>query len=88
MDRGGIFHSNRQELAMAYEANPRSPKAFRVVLESYSEGVYVFVFHSATSTFPETDTIQDNYEMAKKACEEDFGIKPHEWKEIRDLGLR
>jgi hypothetical protein len=73
---------------MAYEAYSQSPNAFRVVLESYPEGVYVFVFHSEASRFPETDTLQDNLQMAELVCEQDFGIKPNEWKEIPDIGLR
>src|SRR6476659_2675600 len=69
---------NRKEYSMAYEAYPKSSTAFRVVLESYPEGVYVFVFQSEASAFTETDMLQDTLEMAKLACEQDFGVKPEE----------
>ena len=59
----------------------------RVVLEQYPEGVYVYVFERPDSRFPEWDHLQDDWDMAKRACAQDYGIALDVWKEIPDTSL-
>ncbi len=73
---------------MAFEAIISRKGIHRVVLESYPEGVYVFVFEGEHSRFPERDYLQDDVEMAMRMCESDFGIARREWDEVPDPGLR
>jgi len=65
------------------ETFPDHPDAFRVVLEQSSDGVYVFVYESSASQFPERDDLQDDLEMAMKACQEDYGVAKKDWTEPR-----
>jgi len=70
---------------MAVEAFPRNGSAFRVVLEPRMEGVYVFVYLTRESSAPEVDMLQDDLDMARLACKEDFGLVAEDWREIPDL---
>ena len=69
---------------MAIEAFPRSGKAYRIVVESCPHGVSVFVYLTSTSSFPEVDMLQDDLEMAKRACFEDYGVGDADWRERAD----
>jgi hypothetical protein len=68
-----------------YEVIANRPGAYRVVLEERAEGVYVNVFEHASSTEPYIDILQDNLEMAKRACCQDYGIEEHQWRLIPDV---
>ena len=46
----------------------------RISFESSAEGVYVFIYHSPESKFPERDYLQDNWQMAREFCIEDLGV--------------
>ena len=72
---------------MAYEAIIEHEGVYRVILEKYTEGVYVFVFEKPDSTFPEQDHLQDDLEMAMHSCEQDYGIPRNMWREIPDPHL-
>lgn len=69
---------------MAVEAFPRNGSAFRVVLEPRMEGVYVFVYLTRESAAPEVDMLQDDLDMAKRACSDDYGIFAEDWREMPD----
>jgi hypothetical protein len=75
------FHSkkNSEPNGMALEAFPSNGSAYRIVLDAKREGVYVFVFLTNQSASPEIDLLQDDFEMAKIACEDDFGVSPDAW---------
>ena len=64
---------------MKLHTYPKSGSPYRVLLKENPEGVYVFVFDSRESQYPEKDWLQDDWEMAKRACFQDFGIQDHEW---------
>jgi len=68
-----------------YEAIANRPGVYRVVLEEGAEGVYVNVFEHASSTEPYIDILQDDLEMAKRACYQDYGIQEHQWRPIPDV---
>jgi len=71
---------------MALEATIQQPQAQRVVLEEYSEGVYVLVF-KADDEWPCQDHLQDDWAMAKQHALEDFGVTDDMWREIPDTGI-
>lgn len=71
---------------MALEAIICKPGIYRVVLEEYPEGIYVLVYehpHDADDS-PREDYLQDNWEIAKAAAFEDYGITEDQWKQIPD----
>jgi hypothetical protein len=69
---------------MAYEVIPNRPDVHRILLEERAEGVYVNVFETSTSPGPYKDWLQDDLEMAKRACRQDYGIQETEWREVPD----
>ena len=72
---------------MAYQVILNQETIYRVVLEERAEGTYIFVFKTSSSRFPEEDSLQDNLEMAMRACEQDYGMNKAEWVEVSDQGL-
>lgn len=70
---------------MALEAIVHREDVYRVVLEEYPEGVYVLVYDSPDiEGGPCQDHLQDNWEIAKLAALEDFGIANDQWRERPD----
>jgi hypothetical protein len=71
---------------MALEAIVNLDGAYRIVLEEYPEGVYVLVYQSPDdpADSPCQDHLQDNWAIAKRAAQEDYGIRDHQWREIPD----
>ncbi|MBF0665725.1 MAG: hypothetical protein IR159_09345 [Brevundimonas sp.] len=54
---------------------------FRIVLlEPEIEGVYVHVFETAESVFPERDYLQDTLQDAMEFCAENFGVPESSWR--------
>ncbi len=72
---------------MAYEALVRRADVYRIVLEEHAEGTYIFVFREPDSPGPEEDYLQDNTEIAMRACEDHYGVPRSAWKEIPNPGL-
>ena len=72
---------------MAYEALVRRVDLHRIVLEEHAEGTYIFVFRKPDSPWPEEDYLQDNTEIAMRACERNYGVPRDAWKEIPNPGL-
>ena len=72
---------------MAYQVILNQETIYRVVLEERAEGTYVFAFKTNSSQFPEEDLLQDNLEMAMRACEQDYGINKAQWVEVSDQRL-
>jgi hypothetical protein len=69
-------------MSKAYEVlNPRAD-IYRIVLEEDPVGVYVLVFLKEGSAFPEYDYLQDDFDMAMRACQQDYGVLRDAWKEI------
>ncbi len=64
-------------LLESFDAGPN----WRIVLEPQPEGVYVLVYEREGSESPERDQLQDDLEMAKLACREDFGTSDDSWHE-------
>jgi hypothetical protein len=60
----------------------------RIVLEEYPEGVYVFVFSGSTPESLIADYLQDDFQMAKFFCEEEYAILQSDWQVIPDPGIR
>jgi hypothetical protein len=74
---------------MALEAILNRPGVYRIVLEEYPEGVYVLVYDSIEAPRgPRKDYLQDDWNMAKIAALEDYGITDDQWKEIPDPRYR
>jgi hypothetical protein len=55
-----------------------------IFLEERQEGTYINVFDSVTSRGPFKDQLQDDLEMAMRACEQDFGIGFDQWQKVAD----
>jgi hypothetical protein len=73
---------------MALEAIINRQGVYRVVLEEYSEGVYVLVYDSPDAPKgPCEDHLQNDWPMAKRAAFQDYGIADHQWKEIPDTNV-
>ena len=72
---------------MALEATVNRDGIHRIVLEQYQEGVYVYVFKTPQSKWPEEDHLQDDFDMAKLACKDDYGISESDWHAIPDTGI-
>ncbi|MBX3362564.1 MAG: hypothetical protein KF912_13530 [Phycisphaeraceae bacterium] len=74
---------------MALEAIINREGIYRIVLEEYTEGVYVLVYDSPQAPRgPCKDHLQDDWEMAKIAALEDYGITEDQWKEAPDTRFR
>jgi len=55
---------------------------FRLVLEPQAEGVYIFVFETEASTFPERDYLENTLIDAFELCDEDFGVPRGSWRAV------
>jgi hypothetical protein len=55
-----------------------------VLLEERPEGTYVNVFDDKSSKGPFKDILQDDLEMAMRACEQDYGITRDQWQLVPD----
>lgn len=64
---------------MAYEVILNKPGVYRILLEEYPEGVYINVFETSSSPGPYIDWLQDDLEMAKRVCREDYGVSDEQW---------
>jgi hypothetical protein len=69
---------------MAYEAILGRPGLHRVLLEQYSEGVYLDVFESPGSESPCRDYFQPDLLIALKMCEEDYGLRASDFRIVPD----
>jgi len=50
-------------------------KCHKIILEEDGDvGVYIYVWFTAQSKFPERDHLQDTWDMAFEQCEEDYGV--------------
>ncbi len=74
-------------MGVAYEALIRRDDVHRIVLEEHAEGTYIFVFRTPGSSHPDEDHLQDDVAMAMRACEDDYDVPRHLWKEIPNPGL-
>lgn len=72
---------------MALQAILNRPGAYRVVLEEQPEGVYVYVFDTPDAKWPYQDHLQDDWEMAKRAALEDYGVADDGWTTISDTHI-
>jgi len=72
---------------MALEAMVASPGIHKVILERYPEGVYVLVYDRPDTDNPIRDDLQDDLDMAKRACLQDFGVTEDMWEQIPNTGL-
>ena len=59
---------------LALQAVVDKPGVYRVLLERYPEGVYVLVYNRPDTERPARDNLQDDWDMAKRACWLDYGI--------------
>lgn len=69
---------------MAYQVILNRPGVYRILLEVRAEGTYVNVFESEGARGPYRDWLQDDLEMAMRACEQDFGVTRDQWQEVPD----
>jgi len=69
---------------MAYQVILNRQGIYRILLEQCQEGTYVNVFESEISPGPFKDWLQDDLEMAMRACEQDFGVKREQWQTVPD----
>ena len=73
---------------MAFEAKLGRDRLDRLVLEQHPEGVYIFVFETPNSKYPERDYLQDDLNMAMEVCAEDYGVGKTSWIEMPNPGLK
>ena len=69
---------------MSHQVILGRPEVYRILLEQRPEGTYVNVFENENSPGPYKDWLQDDLEMAMRVCEQDFGDKRDQWKEVPD----
>jgi len=67
---------------MAYEVIVNKPGLYRILLEEYPEGVYIYIFESPNGPGPEKDYLEHDLESAKRICKMEYGIEEHEWREV------
>jgi hypothetical protein len=70
--------------SMAWQVTLNRPGLYRILFESAVEGTYVNVFNSADAAGPFQDQLQDNLEMAMRACRQDYGIADADWQQVPD----
>lgn len=49
-----------------------------------SEGVYIFIYKSKDSSFPEEDYLADDMEIAIAICEEDYDVPKNCWRDVTE----
>ena len=74
---------------MALEAIVNLEGVYRVILEQYAEGVYVLVYDTPelSNESPCEDHLQNDWNMAKLAALQDYGVTDDLWREIPDTGI-
>ena len=72
---------------MALQAIILRHDVHRVVLEQYTEGVYLLAFDKAESKWPCRDNLQNDWAMAKRAALQDYAITDGMWQEVPDTGV-
>ncbi|WP_066560404.1 hypothetical protein [Croceicoccus bisphenolivorans] len=66
----------------SFEAGPH----WRIVLQPKPEGVYIFVWDTKSSSFPEWDYLENTLEIAKECCLEDYGTPASSWRPFHGEG--
>ncbi len=56
----------------------------KAILDPQSVGVYLFIYETTESEFPERDYLQDDLEMAREMALEDFQIPLTAWRPCSD----
>ena len=70
---------------MALQAIINRDGIYCIVLEEYSEGVYVLAYESSSlKPGPFRDHLQNDWAMAKRAARSVYGIEEKDWKVIPD----
>ncbi|MCH8152708.1 MAG: hypothetical protein IH830_10100 [Planctomycetes bacterium] len=69
---------------MAYIAIMNRENLYKILLHERNEGVYVYVFESADSPYPEQDHLQDSLEQAMRFSERYFEVPRDLWEEVPD----
>lgn len=73
----------------SFEYEKPTEEIARIVLESHSEGVYIFLFEKiCPGTPPFADYLQDDIEMAKRSCARKFQTTEGGWKCISRTAIR
>lgn len=70
---------------MALESYSKD-KTCKLILETYPEGVYVYVFEGDEKS-PSKDHLQNTLDIAKKQAYEDYNVEPETWNEISNICL-
>ena len=79
-----ICRSKIEGKIMSHQVVLGRPGVYRILLEQRPEGTYVNVFENENSPGPYKDWLQGDLEMAMRVCEQDFGDKRDQWKEVPD----
>lgn len=69
---------------MAYQVVLNRPGLYRILLEERQEGTYVNIFDDINSKGPYKDYLQDDLEMAMRACQRRFGVSREQWEVVPD----
>ena len=69
---------------MSHQVVLGRPGVYRILLEQRPEGTYVNVFEKENSPGPYKDWLQDDLEMAMRVCEQEFGVKRKQLREVPD----
>ena len=67
-------------MARPLESDENTAGLHRIVLEAQGEGVYVFVYETADSAFPERDYLVETMDDAVSMCAEDYGVPAISWR--------
>ncbi|WP_031549872.1 hypothetical protein [Parvularcula oceani] len=58
--------------------------AAKVVLQAAPEGVYMYVYKTASSSYAEEDHLQDTFDICKEICTERFQIPADAWVDTKE----
>ena len=69
-------------MAVPLESFENDAGLYRLVLQPEGEGVYVFVFETEASAFPERDYLLDTLQDAVAWCAEQYGAAEIAWRAV------
>jgi len=69
-------------MAIPLESFENDADLYRLVLQPKGEGVYVFVFETEESAFPERDHLVDTLQDAVAFCAEEYGAPEIAWRAV------
>ena len=69
---------------MTYETILNRPGAYRILLETRKEGVYINIFENQASPGPYMDYLQDSLAIAQEWCKKRYSVNSEDWRDVPD----